>query len=280
MEAVKEVGVSERTACKLVGMSVSGFRYKSRRKDDTVVRDRMKELAGKKRRWGYRIICSRIRLEGSLVNHKRLYRMYSQEGLTLRRKRRRKRKAETRISCLPPVTRPNERWAMDFVSDSIAGGRRFRVLSIVDQFTRECPWLEIDTSLTSARVIRVLEQLIEVRGKPETIVMDNGPEFVSIAMDRWAFLHGIELHFIEPGRPMQNGHVESFNGTFRDDCLNENWFLSLKEAREVIEEWKEEYNEFRPHSSIGNIPPAMFADRYWAGVQNINQMPENLTLAL
>lgn len=277
---MKEVGVSERAACKLVGISVSGFRYKSRRKDDPEVRARMKELAARKRRWGYRTICARIRLEGSLVNHKRLYRMYSEEGLTLRRKRHRKRKAGARMTYLPPVTRPNERWAMDFVSDSIAGGRRFRVLSIVDHFTRECPWLEVDTSLPSARVIRVLEQLIEVRGKPEMIVVDNGPEFISIAMDRWAFLQGIVLHFIEPGKPMQNGHVESFNGTLRDDCLNENWFLNIDEARDVIERWKEEYNEFRPHSSIGNIPPALFADRYWAGVQDLNPMPENLTLAL
>lgn len=237
-------------------------------------------MAEKKRRWGYRQIHDRLRLEKINVNHKRVYRIYREENLVLRRKRRRKRKGEARVAPLPPATRPNERWAMDFVSDSIVGGRKFRVLTVIDQFTRECLWLEVDTSLPSARVIRVLNQLIELRGKPEVITTDNGPEFTSMAMDRWAYERGINLHFIEPGRPMQNGFIESFNGTFRDECLNENWFMNLEEARRTIEEWKDEYNTYRPHSSIENLTPALFAEKYPAGVQTINQPPEGLTLAV
>jgi len=280
VEAVKQVGVSERAACKAAGLSVATFRYCSRKADTPAVRERLKALAAKKRRWGYRLLCSRMRLEGLRVNHKRIYRLYREEGLVLRRKRRRKRNGEVRALPLQPAERPDQRWSIDFVSDSVAGGRRFRVLTIVDDFTRECPWLEVDTSLPSARVIRVLDQLLEMRGKPDLITVDNGPEFISIVMDRWAYERGIELHFIEPGKPMQNGFVESFNGTFRDDCLNENWFVSLKEAKEIIELWRVEYNTFRPHSSIGEIPPAQFAEQYWAGVQTSNPKPENLTLAM
>lgn len=277
---MKQVGVSERKACQAVGISVAGYRYKSKKTEAPEVRKRLKELAEKKRRWGYRLLCSRMRLEGLRVNHKRVYRLYKEEGLVLRRKRRRKRKGDGRAVPLTPAERPNQRWSLDFVSDSLASGRKFRVLSVVDQFTRECPWLEVDTSLPSARVIRVLNQLIELRGKPDLITVDNGPEFISVEMDRWAFEHGIELHFINPGKPMENGYVESFNGTFRDECLNENWFMTLEEARKIIEEWKDEYNNFRPHSSIGNVPPALFADRYLAGVQTVNQLPEGLTLVL
>jgi putative transposase len=244
------------------------------------VRARVKEVAEKMRRWGYRQIHSRLRIEKMKVNHKRVYRIYCEEKLVLRRKRRRKRKGEARVAPLPPASRPNERWAMDFVSDSLVGGRKFRTLTVIDQFTRECLWLEVDTSLPSARVIRVLSQLIEQRGKPNVITTDNGPEFTSMAMDKWAYERGVELHFIEPGKPMQNGFAESFNGTFRDECLNENWFMDLGEARRMIEEWQDTYNTFRPHSSIENLTPALFAEKYRAEVQTINQLPEGLTLAV
>lgn len=198
-----------------------------------------------------------LRREGFSVNHKRVYRLYRAEGLAVR-KRKRKRINATLRQPHPLPSRPNERWSMDFVSDGLADGRRFRVLNIVDDYSRECLACEPDFSLPGARVARVLDTILELRGKPKSIVIDNGPEFAGKDLDKWAYERGVTLHFIRPGKPIENAFVESFNGHFRDECLNQNWFLSLRHARALISAWKEDYNHTRPHSSLGNVPPAEF----------------------
>ena len=193
-----------------------------------------------------------------MVNHKRTERIYREEGLALRRKRRRKGAAGLRV-VMPEPQRPNERWSMDFVTDSIVSGRRFRALTIVDDYSRECPAIEVDTSLGSARVVNVLERLAETRGLPQVITTDNGPEFAGKTLDEWAYSKGVKLNFIRPGKPMENAFAESFNGRFRDECLNTNWFISLKHAREVIEDWRKDYNEVRPHSALKDHTPREYA---------------------
>jgi putative transposase len=193
------------------------------------------------------------------VNHKRVYRLYREEGLEVRRRKRKRIGAVERQPLAIP-TRRNERWSMDFISDALSEGRKFRSLNIVDDFNRECLAAEVDTSITGARVVRVLERLGEGRGLPQVLVMDNGPEFAGRAVDRWAYGQGVKLHFIEPGKPVQNAFIESFNGKMRDECLNEHWFLSLGEARETIEAWRRDYNEVRPHSALGNRTPKEFTD--------------------
>jgi putative transposase len=184
--------------------------------------------------------------------------MYREEKLAVRRKRR-KRVAQTARQPKVLPDGPNERWSMDFMADSLATGRGFRVLNVVDDYTRECVAIEADTSLSGERVARVLDRVIERRGKPQSVVMDNGPEFTSRALDAWAYEHGIQLDFIRPGKPIENCFVESFNGKFRDECLNQHWFTSLMDARREIEAWRRDYNRVRPHSSLGQIPPAVFA---------------------
>jgi len=197
-----------------------------------------------------------LKREGLVINHKKTERLYREEGLALRRKRKRKGAAGIRVVMAPPQ-RVNERWSMDFVTDSTVTGRRFRALTIVDDYSRECPAIEVDTSLGGRRVVSVLERLAETRGLPEVITIDNGPEFAGKALDEWAYRKGVKLNFIRPGKPIENAFVESFNGRFRDECLNTNWFLSVKHAREVIEAWRKDYNEVRPHSSLkGNTPRA------------------------
>lgn len=199
-----------------------------------------------------------LREEGYIVNHKRLFRLYKAEELGLPRRRPRKA-PRPRQPRLEEALRPNQRWSMDFVGDVLAGGRRFRCLTIVDDGTRECPDLLVETSISGLRVTRVLDELKETRGLPEVIVTDNGPEFTCGAMHRWARQHGVRLHFIDPGKPTQNAFVESFNGKFRDTCLNAHWFVDLADARRTIEAWRVEYNEVRPHSSLGRRPPAVYA---------------------
>jgi putative transposase len=199
-----------------------------------------------------------LKREGLVINHKRTERLYREEGLVLRKKRRRKGAAGARV-ILPPPNKVNERWSMDFITDSIITGRRFRALTIVDDYSRECPVIEVDTSITGKRVVSVLDRLGDIRGLPETITIDNGPEFAGKALDEWAYRRGVKLNFIRPGKPIENAYVESFNGRFRDECLNTNWFLSLKHARSVIEEWRRDYNEVRPHSSLQGSTPREYA---------------------
>jgi putative transposase len=200
-----------------------------------------------------------LKREGLVVNHKRTERIYREEGLALRRKRRRKGAAGTRV-IIPAPERPNQKWSMDFVTDSIVTGRRFRALAIVDDYSRECPAIEVDTSLGGARVVHVLERLSEMRGLPEVITVDNGPEFAGKVLDEWAYRKGVKLSFIRPGKPIENAFAESFNGRLRDECLNDNWFLSIRHAREVIEAWRKDYNSVRPHSALGGLAPREFME--------------------
>jgi putative transposase len=194
-----------------------------------------------------------------VVNHKRTERIYREEGLSLGKRRRKKMAAIARV-ILPAPVRPNERWSMDFVTDSIVTGRRFRALVIIDDYSRECPVIEVDTSLGGRRVVQVLEQLSESRELPDVITIDNGPEFAGKALDEWAYRRGVKLNFIRPGKPVENAYAESFIGRLRDECLNENWFISLKNARDIIESWRIDYNEGRPHSSLGGLTPREFIE--------------------
>ncbi|GEJ58427.1 hypothetical protein AMYX_31680 [Anaeromyxobacter diazotrophicus] len=192
------------------------------------------------------------------MNHKLVFRLYRAEGLAVRRKKRKRIAASVRV-LPPPTVRPRQQWTMDFTQDSLANGHQFRTLNLVDTFTRECLAIEVDHSLPAARVVRVLERLVEVHGQPEVIRVDNGTEFTSHLVDAWAYERGIKLDFICPGKPTENGHIESFNGKFRDECLNENWFLHLDDARRKIEAYRIDYNEVRPHSSLDNMTPMQFA---------------------
>ena len=200
-----------------------------------------------------------LKREGLVINHKRTERIYHEEGLALRRKRRRKGAAGARVVMTSPQG-TNQRWSMDFVTDSIVTGRRFRALAIVDDYSRECPAIEVDTSLGGHRVVGVLERLADIRGLPEVITMDNGPEFAGRAMDEWAYRRGVKLNFIRPGKTIENALAESFIGRLRDECLNTNWFMNLKLARDIIEDWRRDYNEVRPHSSLKGSTPKEYAE--------------------
>ena len=250
--------VSERRACGLLAVWRSSWRYRRRRGEDLVLRERLRELALRRRRFGYRRLQVLLRREGWRVNHKRVYRLYREEGLAVRGRKRKRAAGWARVP-LPAPTRANQGWSMDFMTDALASGRRFRLLTIVDDYTREVLAIEVDTCLPGERVRRVLEQLTQSRGRPHWIVADNGPEFTGQALDQWAFEQGVQLHFITPGKPSENGYVESFNGKLRDECLNENWFGSLNEARGVIETWRVDYNRARPHSALGYRTPEEFA---------------------
>ncbi len=250
--------LSERRACGLLGVWRSSWRYQQRRPEEPLLRERLRELAYERRRFGYRRLHVLLRREGWAVNHKRIYRLYREEGLAVRRRKGRRRASGVRVPLAAP-TRANQGWSMDFLTDALASGRRFRVLTLVDDYTREALAIEVDTSLPGARVVRVLERLRELGRVPEWIVCDNGPEFSGRALDQWAFAHGIRLHFITPGKPVENAYVESFHGKLRDECLNEHWFGSLPEARTVIEAWRVDYNQARPHSALGYRTPEEFA---------------------
>jgi putative transposase len=251
---------SERRACGLLGISRSSCRYQPRRPEENALRERLRELAAERRRFGYRRLAVLLRREGWGVNWKRVYRVYRQEHLQVGKRPRKRGVSQQRLPLALP-SGPNERWSMDFVTDSLATGRCFRTLNVVDDYTRECLRIEVDTSLGGERVARVLEELWQQRGGPQVIVVDHGPEFTSQALDRWAYQRGVKLHFIAPGKPEQNAYVESFNGKFRDECLNEHWFGDLKEAREKIETWRQDYNQRRPHSALGYRTPEEFAAR-------------------
>jgi putative transposase len=250
--------VSQRRACRVMGADRTSIRYRSRRPDDTAIRLRLRELATSRRRFGYRRLHVLLEREGTHMNHKRLRRLYAEEKLQVRRRGGRKRAMGTRRPMIVPDW-PNQRWSLDFVSDAFTDGCRFRVLTVVDDHTRECLALVVDTSISGRRVARELDAIIARRGRPLTVVSDNGTEFTSMAILRWSQDRGIDWHYIAPGKPIQNGFIESFNGSFRDECLNETLFSSLAEARERIGVWKEDYNTQRPHSSLGNITPNEFA---------------------
>ena len=251
--------MSIRRACGLLGLERSSYYYELKSANDQELRKALRQLAFRHRRWGYETLTELLRREGWTDNHKRIYRVYREEGLQVRR-RKRKRAARWRGERLETPQGRNEIWAMDFMSDQLADGRRLRVLPIIDIYTRECLAIEVDTSLTGERVVRVLDRLQgERRGWPGKIVVDNGPEFRGRVMDRWAYETGVKLHFIEPGKPMQNGYAEGFNSTFRDQCLNEHWFTSIAEAQMMIEQWRQIYNTIKPHSSLDLKTPQEFA---------------------
>jgi putative transposase len=252
--------LSERRACGLVGLGRSSYRYRCRQSDESGLRERLKKLATERRRYGYRRLTVLLNRAGEAVNHKRVYRLYRQEGLSVRRRKRKRIGALERQPLAIP-TQTNQRWSMDFVADGLGDGRKFRSLNIVDDYSRECVAAEVDTSIPGGRVVRVLERLSELRGLPQVLVTDNGPEFASQALDVWAYERGVKLHFIQPGKPIQNAFIESFNGKMRDECLNEHWFRTLNEARQTIEAWRKDYNEVRPHSSLGNRTPQQFTAR-------------------
>jgi putative transposase len=258
--AIEEKCYSQRRACGLVGLDPKTYRYASRRPDDAAVRARLKELALERRRFGYRRLHILLRREGLELNHKKLFRLYREERLTVKKRGGRKRALGTRAPMTLPQAR-NQRWSLDFVSDMLADGRRFRVLVVVDDFTRECLALVVDTSLSGMRVARELDAIAQARGRPLMIVSDNGTELTSRAILQWQEDSRVEWHYIAPGKPTQNGFVESLNGRFRDECLNEHLFRGMAAARHIIEEWRIDYNEHRPHTSLRGLTPNEFAAR-------------------
>lgn len=256
-------GRSISRACQLCNISRSSNRYKSKRQDDQPIIDRLVELAQQKRRYGCRRLHELLRREQLVINHKKTERLYRKAGLSLRRKKRRKLSASLRLS-LPVPSRANQLWAMDFISGSLANCRRFRCLNIIDLFTRECLKILVDRSISGMKVAKTLDMLKERYSLPEAIITDNGSEFTSKAMGIWAQDNHVNIAFIRPGKPMENGFVESFNGRFRDECLNEQWFVSMKDAQEKIEAWREEYNSCRPHSALGMKTPREFSELHAA----------------
>lgn len=258
--AIREKNYSQRRACRLVGLHPKTCRYASKRTGDEGLRSRLRELASQRRRFGYRRLGLLLARQGIKLNHKKLYRLYKEERLSVRKRGGRKRALGTRAPMAVPQDR-NLRWSLDFVMDTLMSGRRFRILTVVDDFTRECLGLVADTSLTAPRVVRELSRIIEGRGCPRMIVSDNGTEFTSNAILAWQEERGIEWHYIAPGKPMQNGFVESFNGKLRDECLNETLFVNLNEVREIIEAWRIDYNTSRPHTSLNGLTPTEFAAR-------------------
>ena len=249
--------LSERTACRLVGLSRTAYRYQTKPKGDRVLRERLKTLAAEHTRYGYLLLHGILKAEGLVVNKKRTYRLYTEEGLQVRTKKRKKLQRPRLPMDVP--TGPNQRWSMDFVSDQLSDGRRFRVLNVVDDFSREIVGQLVSVSISGRRVARFLDQLADQRHLPPLIICDNGPEFTSKAMFFWAKERHTKLGFIQPGKPTQNAFVESLNGKFRNECLNQHWFRSLDEARREIDQWRDHYNQVRPHSSLGYLPPVEFA---------------------
>jgi putative transposase len=237
----------------------------------------MKELIEKHKSWGFPILHDILRREGLVINHKRTWRIYRENGLMLKIRKRHKRASGIRLELAEPA-RPNERWAMDFVQDQLWHGSRFRILTVLDVFTKECLALEVDTSINGERVGRVLDWLVMTRGKPEVITVDNGPEFAGMTIDRWAYQNNVTLDFIQPGKPIQNAFIESFNGRLRHECLNQHYFVLLQEAKTVIENWRIEYNTFRPHGSSNGLTPEQFSSA-WRENQP-NEAPETLLLAV
>ena len=262
--------MSERRACILVAADRKMIRYRSRRPPDVELRTRLRDLANQRRRFGYRRLFILLRDQGEPSGINRIYRLYREEGLIVRKRRARRKAIGTRAPILVEA-KLNARWSLDFVHDQLAHGRRFRILNIVDDVTRECLAAIPDTSISGRRVARELTTIVSARGKPQMIVSDNGTEFTSNAILGWAKDHGVDWHYIAPGRPMQNGYIESFNGRMRDELLNESLFVDLDQARQLINAWVADYNTARPHSSLGYRTPAAYAGTLIA--------PKGVTLA-
>jgi putative transposase len=257
--AQEEHGLSRRRACRLIGIARSVVeREPKRARDHARLRERLHALAGERRRFGYRRLHELLRREGWRMNHKLVERLYREERLTLRRRGRQKRGGGSMAGHWCPIA-ANQRWSLDFTEDCLASGRKFRTANLKDDCTRECPAIVVDFSVPGRRVVAMLEDVAKVRGHPDMLVVDNGPELRGRELDRWAYENGVRLFFIDPGKPMQNGSIESFNGRFREECLDQCWFTSLAEARRVIEAWRLDYNLHRPHTSLRMRTPAAFA---------------------
>ena len=254
----EEYRVGIRRACEVVRLGRSTYYYVPHRDEQQLLRMKIRDYAGARVRYGYLRIHVLLQREGLKINKKRVYRMYCLEGLNLRRKPKKKRVSAPRIE-VQSESRPNESWAMDFVSDQLFNGKRFRSLTMLDSYTRECLAIHVDRSIQGTDVVEGLDRLKTSRGVPDYLRVDNGPEFISKALDLWAYQEGVRLHFSRPGKPTDNALIESFNGSFRDECLHTNWFLSVGDARQKIEQWRRDYNEFRPHSSLAYKTPSEFA---------------------
>jgi putative transposase len=258
--AQEEHGLSRRRACRLIGISRSvAERAPRRERDHGRLRERLRALAGERRRFGYRRLHELLRREGFVANHKLVHRLYQEEKLALRRRGRQKRGLGNMMAGSWCPIAANQRWSLDFTEDCLANGRRFRTANLKDDCTRECPAILVDFSLPGQRLVGMLELVARERGYPDVLVVDNGPELRGRALDRWAYRHGVRLFFIDPGKPMQNGSIESFNGRFREECLDQSWFTSLAEARLVVEAWRLDDNLHRPHTSLRMRTPAAFA---------------------
>ncbi len=253
--------IPQRRVCCVLNFARSSYYYRSHRDPQTKLRVRLKDLAGARVRYGYRRLHVLLMREGWRINHKRVYRIYKQEGLSLRLKTKKKRVSEPRVP-LPAPSAPNECWSMDFVADRLSDGRAFRLLTLVDNFSRISPAIEVDFSLTGKRVVEVLEQMKLRHGLPKTIKVDQGSEFISKVMDEWAHRHQVKLEFSRPGKPTDNAFIESFNGRLRQECLNQNWFITLDDAKQIIEAWRQDYNQFRPHSLLDHRTPSEFVGRW------------------
>ena len=249
---------SERRACAVLRFGRSTHRYRSRGDPQWFLRMRLRDLAQSRVFYGYRRLHILLLRDGWRINHKRTYRLYTEESLTMRTKRPRRRRSAVQRLVRPVVTAPDQCWSMDFVADALADGRRFRALTIVDHFSRESVGIEVGASLTGQHVVEVLRRLNRLGRRPQWITVDNGSEFISKALDQWAHWHKVQLDFIRPGKPVENAYIESFNGRFRQECLNANWFSSLEDARMTIEAWRQEYNTQRPHSVLGGLSPQEF----------------------
>ena len=281
-------GTSLRRACRVIGLSTATWRYQRRTSaTNSAVLARLQAHAAVRARFGYRRLHILLKRDGFVVNHKRVHRIYRAAGLQVRRRRRKRLTRMDRVP-LPVPSQRLARWSMDFTVDTLADGRGFRTLNIVDDFTRECVAIEVDRSLPGLRVARVLDRLHATIGLPQAIVVDNGPEFAGRTLDAWAYARGVTLRFIRPGKPIENAYIESFNGKFRDECLNEHWFVSVADAQTTIETWRVDYNTVRPHSSLDGATPHQFA-RIAAGArrltparpakENEDRKPEDLTLS-
>ena len=270
--------VSERRACRVLGIERALVRYSSTRPPDTTLRERLRVLAAERRRFGYRRLAIFLRREGFVCNIKKVRRIYREENLMVKRRKGRKKATGTRAP-LPKADSINQIWSLDFMSDAFTDGRRFRVLGVLDQCSRECLVIAADTSMPGLRVVRELDALVQKRGKPKVIVSDNGPELTSMAVLIWASEQGIAWHYIQPGKPQQNGYTESLNDKIRDECLNEHWFGNLAEARMLIENWRQDYNHVRPHSSMNYLTPMEFAAAK-NGAKRSGGIPPDLSLTV
>ena len=257
---IESFGLSARRSCRLIGLSRNTLRYEASPDKDKELRDRLKELAELRRRSGCQLFHAMAKREGLVINHKRTERIYKEEGLSLTIRRRKKRASCARVD-IPRAEKRNELWALDFMHDSIGQSRKLRILPIIDTYTKECHRIEVDRSIGGRRVTEVLSEVASMQGLPENIVIDNGPEFISNAMDEWAYTREVTLHFIRPGKPVDNAFMESFNARLREECLNLNWFRSIEHARHVVEDWRIDYNETRPHSTLGFLTPKEFAEK-------------------